>query len=267
MAWRDVCKRGRPVGGKVRGDDPPSGGKREDHDAHGPSPGIQKFIREVVRMTPVPNFPPKPASFPTGCRVDDYPGRGAVDVHYEGRAADVFLNIHNAVEKESGEWLFKWCVENCRLYQIQGVIYDTRWWFSESKQVLSGGGPSAYYKGDHEDHVHVELNCDGAALSLSGGSVAVGAVANDLAGTWNVTAGTWKGLFVFDAFGDVYWADDEQSPRHNGKWRATGTDVQWKFNDPGDIRTFTVQIPLNKASTRGQALPVGQGFFEMKKAN
>ena len=93
------------------------------------------------------------------------------------------------------------------------------------------------------------------------------AVANDLAGTWNVTIGTWKGQFVFDAFGDVYWAENEQSTRHNGKWKATGTGVEWKFDDVGDFRTFTVQVPLVKASTQGKILPVGQGFFEMKKVN
>jgi hypothetical protein len=266
MAWKDVCKRGRPAGGKVREDDP-KGGVPKDHDAGGSSPGILKFVREVVRMTPTPNFPAKPAGFPAGCRIDDYPGRGGIDTHFEGRAVDVFLDAGNAAEKEAGEWLFDWCVANCRLHQIQGVIYDKRQWFSEKREVLAGGGPIPYAGGDHWNHVHVELNCDGAALSKSGATAAAGAVAGDLSGTWNVTIGTWKGLFVFDAFGGAYWAENERSARHNGKWTATGTGVQWKFEDAGDFRTFTVQTPLNKAATQGQILPAGQGFFEMKKAN
>lgn len=261
MAWKDVCRRGHPAGGKVREDDP-GGGTLASHDAGGPSPGILKFVREVVRMTPTPNFPPKPASFPSGCLVQDYPGRGAIDVHFEGRAADVFLNIDNPVEKEAGEWLLDWCVANCRLYQIQGVIFDKRQWFAETGEVLAAGNrPIPYLLGDHGNHVHVELNCDGAALSAGGAPVP-----SDLVGTWNVTIGTWSGLFVFDAFGDVYWAESVTSNRHAGRWTVTGSDLQWKFGDAGDFRTFTLKLPLNKASAQGLILPAGQGYFEMKKS-
>jgi hypothetical protein len=265
MAWRDVCRRGRPAGGLVRQDDP-GGGKLEDHDAGGASPGILKFVREVVRMTPTPDFPPKPVSFPSGCLVQEYPGYGAIDVHYEGRAVDVYLDAGNLIGKASGDWLLDWCVANCRQYQIQGVIFDKRQWFSEKTEVIAAGNRPIPYAGvNHGNHVHVELNGDGAALSTSGAPAAAAAIAGDLAGTWSVTAGTWKGLFVFDAFGNVYWADGVSSARHNGKWTATSGDVQWKFGDAGDFRTFTLKLPLNKASAQGIALPAGQGFFEMKK--
>lgn len=262
MAWKDVCRRGRPAGGKVREDDP-RGGTLASHDAGGPSPGILKFVREVVRMTPNPNVPPKPASFPSGCRVQDYPGHGAIDVHFEGRAADVFLDARNPVEKAAGDWLLDWCVANCSVYQIQGVIFDKRQWFSEKREVLAAGNrPIGYDKGDHGDHVHVELNCDGAALSAGGAPAAPA----DLAGTWKVTIGTWSGLFVFDASGGVYWAEGAAGTRHAGRWTAAGADLQWKFGDAGDFRTFTLKLPLNKASSQGQILPAGQGYFEMKKA-
>ncbi len=92
-------------------------------------------------------------------------------------------------------------------------------------------------------------------------------VKSELSGNWKVTIGPWNALFVFDAGGTVYWADNEYSPRHKGKWWATQNQVQWKFPDPGDIRTFSVQLPLNRISTKGKILPEGQGFFEMKKGS
>src|SRR5260370_38352095 len=89
MPWKDVCKRGHPAGGRVREDDP-GGGTLEEHDAGGPSPGIVKFIHEVVRTTPVPNVPAKPLDFPVWCLVQDYPGRKHRDGHLEGRSAEAF---------------------------------------------------------------------------------------------------------------------------------------------------------------------------------
>jgi hypothetical protein len=154
MVWRDVCRRGRPAGGRVREDDIPRGEPKEMHDAGGPSPGIEKFIREVVRMTPLSNTPPKPADFPTWVDIQTYPGRGAADVHYEGRAADIFLSVLIPAQKASGDWLFDWCVANCTTYQIQGIIFGKRRWFLE----YHGGTETVYAGGDHDDHVHVELN-------------------------------------------------------------------------------------------------------------
>ena len=159
MAWRDVCVRGRPAGGRVRQDDVPRGSRARDHDAGGPSPGILRFIREVVVGTPA-LAPVKPKGFPAGLRVQTSPGRGHADVHYEGRAADVFLSFTDAKQRECGNWLFDWCVANCRAYKIQGVIFGDRQWFSE----MAGGRILPRRDGQaHYDHVHIELNGDGAA--------------------------------------------------------------------------------------------------------
>src|SRR5437588_3226552 len=194
MPWKDVRRRGRSVGGKVRQDDVrlAPGEKISDHNAGGSSPGIEKFVSEVVRLTPTPNFPSKPFDFPVSCKVETYPGRGNADVHFEGRAADVYLLVSDAVQKRAGEWLFDWCVANCVKYQIQGVIYDHRQWFSEKPEVTRAGGRPIPYGGtDHWNHVHVELNCDGAALTPT--VMATAAVAALLDGSWNVTIGSWSG--------------------------------------------------------------------------
>jgi len=161
MAWRDVCRRGRPAGGRVRQDDVNRSDPPSAHDAGGPSPGIVTFVQEVVRLDPPWRTPVKPADFPTGCRVETYPGHSAADVHFEGRAADVYLNYNDADGRRWGDWLFDWCVENCRIYQIQGVIFGGRQWFSE----MHAGEPFPRTQHDHDDHVHIELNCNGASMT------------------------------------------------------------------------------------------------------
>ena len=162
MAWRDVCRRGRPAGGRVRQDDVNRSDPPAAHDAGGASPGILIFIQEVIRLSPPWRLPEKPEDFPSGaCRVETYPGHGAADVHFEGRAADVYLNYNDPSGRIWGDWLFDWCVDNCRIYQIQGVIFGGRQRFSETH----GGLPFPRMQHDHYDHVHVELNGDGAALT------------------------------------------------------------------------------------------------------
>jgi hypothetical protein len=93
--------------------------------------------------------------------VQNYPGRGHPDVHLEGRAADIYLNFDNPEQRAAGEWLFEFLVHNCRHYGIQGVIYGDRRWFSEQRGGVIQTNPPG---GGHRDHVHVELNLDGANL-------------------------------------------------------------------------------------------------------
>jgi hypothetical protein len=160
MPYKDVCVCGNPAGGRVREDDP-HGSDPRTHDAGGISPGLQKFLDEVVSATPAINVPPKPLNFPPNVRMDTYPGRSAVDVHFEGRAADIFFSYVDPAQRVFGDWLFDWCVANCTIYKVQGVIFGKRKWFSELNQ---GKVNNDYKAGDHNDHVHVELNCDGANL-------------------------------------------------------------------------------------------------------
>lgn len=104
----------------------------------------------------------------------------------------------------------------------------------------------------------------GSAFGLSG--LAAPVAGHEVVGTWNVTIGNWSGIFVFDARGGVSWADDERSPKHPGSWSASGWELQWKFKDVGDFRTFVVALPLSLSSTKGRILPAGQGFFEMSRS-
>ena len=91
-------------------------------------------------------------------------------------------------------------------------------------------------------------------------------ILGQLAGRWSVVIGQWKGLFIFDAKGGVSWAESDLSPRHGGQWAVKGGRLEWKFNDPGDIRTFTVPLPLIASKVSGTILPAGQGWFTMAKS-
>jgi hypothetical protein len=102
-----------------------------------------------------------------------------------------------------------------------------------------------------------------------------GEALTQLVGTWSVTIGTWRGVFVFDARGGVWWADfrgfgrpDEQVPRsqrNQGYWRVIQTRIQWGFFAHGDVRTFEKELPLGIQSNQGLILPRGQGVFQMEK--
>ena len=87
----------------------------------------------------------------------------------------------------------------------------------------------------------------------------------DFLGKWAVTIGDWSGIFVFHLNGSVYWAESVKGPKHLGRWSTNGTRLEWKFNDAGDFRTFTVQLPLNPANVSGTILPAGQGWFTMQR--
>jgi hypothetical protein len=91
-------------------------------------------------------------------------------------------------------------------------------------------------------------------------------IGNDLEGKWTANIGPWNGIFVFNKLSGVYWADNDTSPRHNGRWTATPIEVQWKFNDPGDFRTFTLPLPVNRKAAKVTVQPAGQGSFTMNHA-
>ena len=91
-------------------------------------------------------------------------------------------------------------------------------------------------------------------------------IATDLQGKWNANIGPWSGIFVFDLGGGVYWADNDTAPKHRGRWTATSSEVQWKFNDPGDFRVFTLPLPVSRKSAQVTVQPAGQGSFTMSHA-
>jgi len=87
-----------------------------------------------------------------------------------------------------------------------------------------------------------------------------------IAGIWNVTIGDWRGYFWFSDEGTAWWAESRNGTRHLGKWWHAGREIQWKFKDAGDIRTFTVTpSPGFITSYDGRISPTGQGFFSMTR--
>lgn len=87
-----------------------------------------------------------------------------------------------------------------------------------------------------------------------------------LIGRWHATIGQWNGLFVFESGGQVHWTELNGTSRHNGLWKRTAADVQWRFASPGDVRTFVIPVPLPEGKISGRILPAGQGYFSMARA-
>jgi len=91
-------------------------------------------------------------------------------------------------------------------------------------------------------------------------------LAAQLLGRWNVTIGQWQGVFVFEDGGKVYWTERTGVTRHAGTWKASTTELQWKFATPADVRTFALPLPIAAGLAKGRIMPVGQGFFSMIRA-
>jgi hypothetical protein len=89
----------------------------------------------------------------------------------------------------------------------------------------------------------------------------------DLAGDWQVTIGSWSGVFEFDGQGNVSWMNNLASVPHPGRWSYDGTYLGWTFLDdqPTFSRFFVVRAPLTR-TMQGAILPQGRGVFEMTKA-
>jgi len=104
------------------------------------------------------------------------------------------------------------------------------------------------------------------ATKLSVSAPPPAATAN-IAGQWDVTIGSWSGVFMFHNGGTCWWANSQTATRHEGRWWTSGNEVQWKFQDPGDIRTFSVTPGSGYGnSLNGRILPAGQGYFSMTRS-
>ncbi len=94
-------------------------------------------------------------------------------------------------------------------------------------------------------------------------------VKSDLARLWNVTIGTWKGIFEFKSDGTMYWAEKPNTQHHPGRWWVTAEKIEFKFNDdpPGNVRHWRITSGLYLKEVKGCVLPEGvNGFFQMTRA-
>ena len=93
-----------------------------------------------------------------------------------------------------------------------------------------------------------------------------GAEAPTIAGKWDATIGPWRGVFSFQTDGGCWWADSAFAAQHRGKWTNVASEIQWKFDDAGDNRTFSVRAGQGFVSSySGTIMPAGQGVFQMTR--
>lgn len=86
-----------------------------------------------------------------------------VSVHGTGRAVDIFIPMdHGAADNTRGDVVAGWIVSHAQSIGVQYVVWD-RTSYNPSRAAGSKfrpyGGPNP-----HIDHIHVELNRDGAAM-------------------------------------------------------------------------------------------------------
>lgn len=98
------------------------------------------------------------------CR-EVYGGNGW-SIHSEGRAIDVMVDAHNPAALIVGDQIRDWLIINSTNLGMQRVIWNRYTWSANRdgwRDYCNGGcedqGGSRH---DHEDHLHVELNWDGA---------------------------------------------------------------------------------------------------------
>lgn len=93
------------------------------------------------------------------CRPINHDPSKPTSVHGLGRALDIHVTCAAcAADNEAGDPIAHWLIEHAEEIGIQRIIWDgSSWKPRELSQTLSYGGGHP-----HNDHLHVELNLDGA---------------------------------------------------------------------------------------------------------
>jgi hypothetical protein len=81
-------------------------------------------------------------------------------VHGTGRALDIMIPpIHNRANSAVGDPIANWLVQNAQAIGVQYIIWNWVQWTGSR----TGRKDRDYKPSPHIDHIHVELNRDGAA--------------------------------------------------------------------------------------------------------
>lgn len=112
-------------------------------------------------------------SFPGVSRYEGYACRpntantSQTSIHGTGRAVDVFIPTRSggAADNTVGDAVANWVIANASTLGVQLVIWDRSSWNASrpaGSKLRAYGGPHP-----HNDHLHIELNTDGAARRTS----------------------------------------------------------------------------------------------------
>ncbi len=196
--------------------------------------------------------------------------QGETDPHKTGRAIDIVLDSQRPTEKMEGEILVQAFIDLSDDMQWEYLIYAKRAWDplkAYDQPIPRIANPREYTTAweraryEHITHIHIQWSeqkkdldpfKDTLIEKLQKDSWADSTLedfANRLVGTWNVQIGDWSGIFNFAIDGSMSWANSTSSPKNRGRWWFTNSELLWKFNDPGDIRTFVMNLPLDSSGT------------------
>lgn len=138
----------------VRYDSPPSWNNGRNC-ARSLTPGASE-LRDHIRAT----FRGVESIGGFNCR-QNTANRSETSVHGTGRALDIMISpINNRANKAVGDPIANWLVQNAARIGIQFIIWNRVKWNGsyQGRKDRDYGGPNP-----HIDHIHIELNRDGAA--------------------------------------------------------------------------------------------------------
>jgi hypothetical protein len=113
----------------------------------------------ALRRTINSKFSGVNASYPYNCRPNTA-NPNITSTHGMGRAIDVMIStVGSKANRKVGDPVASYLVKNARSLGVQTVIWDRTLWSanSPSGRAYSGGS-----RDPHINHIHVELNVDGA---------------------------------------------------------------------------------------------------------
>jgi|GEM_PF-2850673 len=106
-----------------------------------------------------------PEKHPRGRGVGGYVPRrtraGGFSAHSQGRAADIYLDAFDDLQKYLGDELFSMFVDNATDLGVEHIIWNRQIWSAEK------GGPRSYTNaanGPHTNHIHVAFSELGSQL-------------------------------------------------------------------------------------------------------
>lgn len=141
----------------VRLDGSPPGAHRDSNCTGGFTDGaqaLQDFVLATWR-------PPVTSVGGYYCRPINHDPNEPTSIHGLGRALDIMVNANTPEGLAAGNEIRNWMINNSEIVGVQRVIWNRHIWTSTRDGWRDYGGPFP-----HDDHLHVEINEDGANMIL-----------------------------------------------------------------------------------------------------
>lgn len=222
---------------------------------------------------------------------------GEHDPHLEGRGVDVVLVADRVAERAEAYDLVRLFLLLRETMRWSTMIYNKQEWGGSgsakprlyraitTEEAATQKGKAQYSdakaKWEHVSHIHIDWSYERRDLTEWEEAVRAAVRRHQtlddtieklpalLAGTWKVVWGNddYTAYAKFDVGGGIGFSETPTSKAFEvGRWNADAGDLRWRLTtNPGDIRTFVVELPIENGQASGLIMPEGQGWFKMSK--